>query len=284
MSDLIVTNPFVDWITATMPEMRYEKFLSRFLKYEITEPIRTAYHHSNAVTYYPSEIRHYFTPHAKESGSIIVLDGSALNNIRREHDNIWANKFVMIMARQAIKFTRFDVATDIMDGGELAWKVAELTDKKQIDFRQRKAHVRREQERKDGVSTYAGRRTSPKMVRIYDKNAETKGINPATRIEFELKDTASHLVCNTLSVSRDPSQIAKFFVGLIQEFSDWENVPEIQALTYGDCSVIEPVKREAQLTKKQWLERQVAPTFLKHASGKDLWNWFQAFIEEQMQT
>lgn len=280
MPDVTITAPFVDWITARGTDTTHTRWLGRFLKYEVIEPVRTAYHRSHAVQYYPSEIRHYFSPRENDLDSIIVFDGSALNNIRREHDNLYCDKVCGIVARSSVTFTRFDVSVDIMDNGDLAWEVARLTAADKIDYGRRKAHAHIERKHSDGCSTYCGVRTSPKMMRLYDKSAETKGKIPATRIEFELKDDAAHLVCSTLSATKGYTMIPKIFNGLIRDIADWTPVPLLQSMIWGEAITIEPATRESQLSKKEWLIRQVAPTFTKTAGGAELWRWFRTFIEE----
>lgn len=280
MENLTVTAPFVDWITARGMDTSHARFIGKFLKFEIIEPIKTAYHRERGSAYFPSEIRHYSSPRDDTLDSVLVFDGSALNNIRRDHDNLYCDKFCGIVAKSSVTFTRFDVSVDIMDNGDLAWYVARLTADNKIDYGRRKAHAHIERKRSDGCSTYCGVRTSPKMMRLYDKSAETKGKNPSTRIEFELKDDAAHIVCSALSALGGYKLIPSIFTGLLRDIANWETVPLIQSLVWGEAITIEPATRETQLSKKEWLIRQVAPTFTKNAQGAELWRWFRTFIEE----
>lgn len=277
-----ITSPFVDWITARGIETKHDHFIGRFLKFEVIEPIKTAYHRERGYVYFPSEIRHYISPRDDTLDSILVFDGSALNNIRRDHDNLWCDKFCGIVARSSSTFTRFDVSVDIMDEGKIAWDVAYLTIDHKIDYGRRKAWANIGETRKGGCTTYVGVRTSPKHLRIYDKMAESKGKNPATRIEFELKDDAAHLVCSALSAHEGYKLIPQIFTGLLRDFANWEPVPVIQSLIWGDAITIEPSTRESQLSKKEWLIRQVAPSFIKTSQGVELWHWFKAYIDELM--
>jgi len=131
-----------------------------------------------------------------------------------------------------------------------------------------------------GCTVYIGSRTSPKYLRIYDKNAESKGKNPATRIEFELKAEVAREVSTMLSVFNGYLSASPIFTGLLGEFHDWENYPDIEAIRYGEVSTIRPVVRDRLLSRKEWLLKQVLPTFIKdpHGEGGELWEWFKAKV------
>lgn len=85
------------------------------------------------------------------------------------------------------KCTRLDLCLDVHDTGLLAYVVADLAEKQLIDARSKKVTVVRNIPAGTGVTTYLGARSSPTYVRIYDKNAESKGRVPVTRFELECK-------------------------------------------------------------------------------------------------
>jgi len=281
MSETVVTPVFCDWVTAVSPATRHNSWLRRFLSTEETKQVHKAYHRERGVEYYPSAVRHYFSPHEVEQTSIMVMDGNCLSNMRTEHGNDWASKVVAILARSSDHLTRIDIAVDIMDGGLLANRIANDVLNGLLTFGRRKSVVIKGGGIGGGCTVYVGSRTSPKFLRIYDKFAESEGKIPATRIEFELKAEAAEGVGINLSIIEGWKEFPKMFTALLGEFHDWEDYPGIYALRFGEVTSIDIPPRERLLSRKEWLSKQVAPTFLKDMSGEggELWQWFKELIE-----
>lgn len=278
---LEVTPVFVDWVTAVAPTGSHNSWLRRFLDGQDTKPVQKAYHRSHGLQYYPSGIRHYYSPHDSTVDSVIVMDGEALGNIRNEHDNEWCNKVVAILARNSSHFSRIDLSIDLMDNGLLAKTLAGDTLNDRMDWGRRNATVVMGQGEKGGCTVYVGARTSPKMLRVYDKFTESKGKVPSTRFEFELKAEAAQSVSETLSLFGGHMTPVKLFTGLLGDFADWTDYPEIEALQYGEVKSVNIPKRERLLGRKEWLRKQVLPTFAKSQAGEEaeLWAWFKGLVE-----
>ena len=276
-----VTPVFCDWVTAVAPTIRTGRWLRLFLEKENTKPIYKAYHRTHGVEYYPSGIKHYYSPHDMIVGSVMVIDGSAMSNMRQIYDNDGSLKMLSILARNTDHFSRIDLSIDIMDGGDMARNVAGRTIWGRQDWGRRGAKTVKSTGEFGGCTTYVGSRTSPKYLRIYDKWAESKGKIKATRIEFELKAEAAEQVTTILSGFDGHLQASRIFVGLLGQFGDWSDYPEIEALRYGEVTVIEPHKRERLSERKEWLARQVLPTFVKDPDGigGELWAWMVEKVE-----
>jgi len=281
MDNPTITDCFIDWVTAVAPTGSHNSWLRRFLDGQDAKPCQRAYHRSHALEYYPSGIRHYYSPHDSELDSIIVLDGNALSNIRRDHDNEWCNKVVAILARCSAHFSRVDLAVDIMDAGRLAHDMATDALNEVLSFGKRNCTVVRGVGKGGGTTLYAGARTSPKYMRIYDKNAESKGEIKATRIEFELKAESAQAVSDSLSLYEGYTLPCRLFTGVLKEFNDWEAYPAIEKILYGEVTTLRPHKRERLMERKDWLRKQVMPTFTKGNTGNalELWQWFKETVE-----
>jgi hypothetical protein len=276
-----VTQVFCDWVTAVSPTIRMGRWLRLFLDRETSTPVFKAYHRTHAIKYYPSEIVHYYSPHDLDIGSVLVMNGSAMNNLRQIFDNQGSLKMVSILARCSAHFSRIDLTLDVMDGGKLANKFAKLALLGTLDFGKRKFRVVQEGGEWGGTTTYVGSRTSPKYLRVYDKFAESKGIVPASRIEFELKAEVAEEVTSILAGFGGHLQASQLFVGLLGQFCDWQDFPVIEALRYGEVTTIDIHRKERLSDRKEWLTRQVLPTFIRTPDGEggELWQWMVEMVE-----
>lgn len=279
--DVKVTPVFCDWVTAVSPTIRVGRWLRLFLDRETTVPTYRGFHRTHAVKYHPSEIVHYHSPHDLDIGSVLVMSGSAMNNLRQIYDNEGSLKLVSILARCTSHFSRIDLAIDIMDTGALATKFAKMSLMGTLDFGRRKFRVVQEGGEWGGTTTYVGSRTSPKYMRVYDKFAESKGLIPASRIEFELKAECAEEVTSILSGFGGHSKASSLFVGLLGQFTNWDEFPVVEALRYGEVTTIDVARKERLSDRKEWLTRQVLPTFIRTPDGEggELWAWMVEMVE-----
>lgn len=276
-----VTPVFCDWVTSVAPTIRTGRWLRMFLDREASVPTYRGFHRTHAVKYHPSEIVHYYSPHDLQKGSVLVLSGSAMNNLRQIYDNEGSLKVVSILARASDHFSRIDLALDIMDEGEMSRRFARMADLGQLQFGRRTSRTVRESGKWGGTTTYIGARTSPKYLRVYDKFSESKGVIPASRIEFELKAEAAEEVTSILAGFGGHLKASSLFVGLLGQFTDWSDFPEVEALRYGDVTTIDVARKERLSDRKEWLTRQVLPTFIKSPDGEggELWEWMVEMVE-----
>jgi len=279
MPQITVSPVFVDHVTAVGVMAKHGSWLKHFLNREHTTSIQKAYHKTNGFQYYPSLFRHYFTPHKPEEQSVLVMDGSSLAGFRTTFDNDYVNKMVRLVAVASLHFSRIDISLDLMDNGLFAHAFASDCRAGKVNLGKRKPAY---YEKNGGVSTYIGARTSPKMLRVYDKNAESEGKNPATRFEFELKAEAANIVSDRIQAFEGYKLFTGFWIGLMLEFADWSIYPDIEQILIGEVETIDLPPRERLLDKKTWLRKQVLPTFIKdwNGTGHELWEWFQQTVEE----
>jgi hypothetical protein len=268
-------------MTAVGTVTSHGSWLGTNLQYETSKPIRGAFHQTHGVEYYPSGFKHYFSPHRTDSDAILLATGETLSNIRRENDNDYASKVVAQIARVSDHFSRIDLSVDIFDRGRLAWNMFDNMKMGSKMFGRRGVRLVCGGDMKDGCTTYVGSRTSPKFLRIYDKNAETGGKIPATRIEFELKQDAAIAVSERLKTESGWLNVTGLFNHLLLQFADWEDYPVVEQLTLGEVVTMTIPERESMLSKKEWLSKQVMPTFVKEwdTGGSDLWTWFCDMVE-----
>jgi DNA relaxase NicK len=281
-----VSPVFIDWVTAVSPTIRSGSWLRRMLSNETTTAVHKAYHRELGLEYYPSAIRHYHSPHAADVPSIIVMDGAAMGNLRDDHDNDWANKVVAILARNSSHFSRIDLAVDVFDEGKLAREVGRRVADNSISFGRRQGKVVMSSGDRGGTTAYVGSRTSPLYLRIYDKWRESKGKILSSRIEFELKAECALQVFDHLSIIGGWLNPAKLFTGYLNQIPALAQFPEIESLMIGDVISVDMTKRERMMETKEWLRKQIMPTFTRDIDGKaaELWAWFKAEVDRANST
>lgn len=277
-----VSAVFPDWITAVGTTMKTNEWLRIWLGQDEASAIQRGYHRSHAVEYYPSGVKHYYNAHDLDVGSVLVFTGSCLGNLRDNADGSFTQKMAVILARKSSHFSRIDLTCDIYDNGATAHEVAGKIIRDQLDTGRRSATVVQKKGIRNGVTTYIGARSSPKLMRIYDKSAESGGEIQATRLEIELKAEAAEAFSTHLqaTIGERYRTFTPIFTGILAEMADWTGVKYIEDLRYGEVRELPIGKRERLMEKKAWLKRQVMPTFAKKTGQADeLWSWFKELIE-----
>lgn len=250
---------FVDWITCTALKSTANGYFREFMGMQYTYAKGGGYSHSLSVEYYPSNIRHYFTPRNEDANSVFVLPGKSWSFFRNKFGNEGALRVAVLAARFSQAFTRIDLSCDIMDKGKAAMELYDIiADEKKrgvSTFGRRKTSI----VRSDGCTSYIGSRFSPLMLRVYDKFAESKGEIPATRIEFELKGDYAHAIQNDFITHRHSLRASGIFTALLMKIRDWEDIPAINELTYGEAHQLHLEPRLDEDHWMEWVRRQVIP-------------------------
>jgi hypothetical protein len=200
------------------------------------------------------------------------------------HDNDWCLKTVAQIANASSHFTRIDLTVDIIDKGQFSRDLADYL----LHYPERMAYLfpRRKVTivRSTGTTVYVGSRQSPLLLRIYDKYAESSGEIPATRIEIELKGHYAK-ECHRIMKGYDgwlkPTALYK---GFVRSLSTWEGFPIVQAILDGEVTMVDKEEREPKADTKEWLKRQVLPTFTRdwNHGGSDLWFWMIEQVNEAL--
>jgi DNA relaxase NicK len=169
-----------------------------------------------------------------------------------------------------------------MDGGKLAHRVHDYHDTGRVTFGRRRVTTVQQDGEWGGLTLYVGSRSSPKMLRVYDKHAESKGKHSASRFEFELKDVAAHEVTSILAQWGGYLKASTIWTGLMREFADWEELKEVSDLLWGEVTPVDAHRKERLQDKKEWLSNQVLPSFVRDAQneGGELWRWFFELVEK----
>lgn len=110
----------------------------------------------------------------------------------------------------------------------------------------------------DGATLYVGSRTSEQYLRIYDKQAETKGDHPWTRIELECKGSKARGVSNHVAIAGLTDVPA-----IVRGFADWSKRADWVACMSSPPLSSELPKEESRKDTQAWLVTSVAPALAR---------------------
>lgn len=213
-------------------------------------------------------IKRYASTTRPDMGFGVVLSATALSNITKlgKEGNMLAEMWRWGL--REYRASRLDLAVDLYDGGELANKVARAARRKVIKTQARQTSVIEGITGKGGVTTYLGSRGSTRFMRIYDKNAESRGAVPTSRFELQAnKEYAAEL---WRSISTPDQTILNSVAyaainGLVSDWGDESVNAEMQFI----LSSKPPERLPANDDSWDWISKQVLPTILKDFYSKD---------------
>ncbi|AXH78917.1 MAG: replication initiation factor [Circular genetic element sp.] len=226
-----------------------------------------------------------YNPDRQIMGCHIDLSGAVLQRFVGCHPYLTPIDALDKSGISAYKPSRIDVAIDIPDAGLFARDLYNQFVKVPAPVGRRKVTLIHSTGDRGGKTVYVGSRTSPLFLRIYDKDAQSAGKNPVSRIEFELKGAAAKKIHSELwTVKRSLSEVA---AGLLLTVGTIGAVPELAALIDGQRAIEWEPREPAQTSTEKWLVRQVLPTFVQDALVNGyplLLDWFFELVWERIRT
>ena len=189
-----------------------------------------------------------WNPGRIDMGVSVDMPGSVLQHV----DAMEALTFAL---RQGAHVSRLDIAIDVpetWDAEEIkkAWK------EKKAVCRARKGGLF---DGDDGWTFYAGSRSSEKYLRIYDKQAQTSGDKPWTRIELECKGGFAQDISKAIW-----NEGYSIIPTVIRGFCDFPTLPRYQAATVQQGVYLAAPKAERHSNTRGWLLEIVAPALAKY--------------------
>lgn len=165
--------------------------------------------------------------------------------------------------------TRIDLKIDIEDEGIAAHTFADAVRAGQSKFTAKTSYVFQGVNGTSGCTTYLGSKTSLAVMRVYDKNAESKGKIKATRIEVQLRKEKAYKAWRALCHETEGGNPDLLIREIIHSQVEFFGVPALDAaiLDSGHFDFSTPINREHDAWR--WLIRQVLPTFIKDAIAND---------------
>lgn len=219
-------------------------------------------------------VRTLTNPDRPEMGHHVILSGKALQKLAAAGVDLF--DLVRDVLALGAKIKRLDLALDIHDSGEQVETFVNAYRDGKVKTNARSFHEIRGLSPEDGHTAYFGSRTSERMVRVYDKAAET-GLLPFSwlRVEAEIKGQKAHGIASHL-VELPPQQRTRAIHGIIQDIVDF---PTVTAWTSALDAIeidLAPAGRKDTDTKK-WLLDACAQALAKYIEREDA-DFMQTFI------
>lgn len=206
-------------------------------------------------------VRIYSNPDRPDMGYHVIMSGKALQNIVKQgHDLLVLLRDVLAL-NAVVK--RVDLALDLQSGTA---KVSDFCDAFRDgnaitncrSFREIKGLTERQ-----GHTAYFGSRQSERMLRVYDKAAETGLQNDAwVRVELEVKGERANGVANYLSDMR-PESVTGAIQAAIVDFMDFPTIPDWKNALQAIQADFGASQRKDTDTKK-WLLGTCAQSLAKY--------------------
>lgn len=202
-----------------------------------------------------------YHPERQIMGSHLDLSGSAIDLLLSCHPYLDPLDCFLKAGVTAYKPTRIDIAIDLEDGGLFAREYYNQMVKAPERVGRRKVTLYHSIGRGGGKTVYVGSRTSPLFLRIYDKDAQSLGAVPVTRVEVELKGYAA--IATHKKLWTDGVKLDKVAAGLLLNVNpNWYH-PEIIQLIAGAIPATWETRPLSSTPTQEWLKRQVLPTLVQ---------------------
>lgn len=282
-SSLDITPVFCDWLTAEVKETNRASYIHSLFERNPPQPERrSAYGRTHGYREETFGIRLYRTPNS-DLDTIMVFDGACLGRVRAYFGEGSCCKIAAILSRHSKNISRIDLTLDIMDKGAFSYEISSDSLNGILDTGRRKQLVFRNVPTGTGCTLYIGSRASPLYIRLYDKQSESKGRIASSRIEIEAKGELAKAISSQLSVPLGHLKASQIFTGLIRKCFDTSKYSQLEKITYGDVHLVDIPEREEMMDKKDWLTRQVMPSFDNSRSDDaiELWEWFQQEVTKR---
>lgn len=198
-----------------------------------------------------------------DMGTLYTASGKPLQKLADVHGQAHTWLGAVISGLAGLRASRCDLALDIFDGGESAYDFARQLDAGAVKSTFRKWYVYKGSQGTPGITTYGGGKASLRRLRYYDKNAESGGQFPVSRIELQLRGRHASHVWDVCSALTSYPEFASFVLGSIAGCFTDAGIPKLNQIFAGQVGYSLPEKVVDSLEKWEWLVRQVLPTFVQ---------------------
>lgn len=254
----VSTNAIVDWISVTVKSGKLA--VSDWTNdYKVMPKGLLGY--NSQVMYEDGRIELSHTERP-DMGHHLIYSGDCL----RKMEVMYAMSAVNIVkfhAAQNHKFTRIDIAVDVKDGFT-AKEAIERYENSECVSKLRRADKVQSITGK-GDTLYIGRRGGDRMVRLYDKAAQTNTDGLWTRCEGEFRSFGAKAVVDHMNKSENPEKAIHAIIKGIVDYPQWV---EYQNAMGGDMIDMKMERKVTSQTEK-WLLEKVAPSLAKFADEHD---------------
>lgn len=211
-------------------------------------------------------IRILSNPDRPEMGYHVIMSGKALQRLASDGWDLW--RLVMGVLSLGAKIKRIDLALDIHDSDEQVSTFVDAYRDGKARTKTRSFHEIKGRFPEDGHTAYFGSRQSERMVRVYDKAAQT-GLLPFSwlRVEAEIKGKKAHGIASHLS-EIDREQRTGAIHGVIQQIVDFPTIPAWRNALDAIEVDLAPAQRKDTDTR-DWLLNTCARSLAKHIAREE---------------
>lgn len=211
-------------------------------------------------------VRILTNPDRPEMGHHVILSGKALQKLVAAGIDLF--DLVHDVLALGAKIKRLDLALDIQESGEKVETFVDAYRDGLAETATRSFHEVRGLLPENGHTAYFGSRTSERMVRVYDKAAET-GLLPLSwlRVEAEIKGNRAHGIARHL-IELPTKQRTRAIHGIIRDIVDFPTIPAWAGALDAVEIDLAPSGRKDTDTKK-WLLDACAQSLAKYIERED---------------
>jgi len=265
----------IDWISCTAHEsitdgefMVFDD-LQKWHEWELT---RGGNGYDNGAKH-KSGLRAYKSSTRNDMGQHYIYSGSTLSWIEKEYGKNGIN-VLLYHVKKKHNIARLDVAVDFKGQNiDVQSFVNAYNNGKCTTALKKASEIKSIGE--SGHTFYIGStKKRKKLVRIYDKGAETGDNSDWIRVELQVMGKPATTLAKMISRGRDPKLA---MIGAIKATVNFDGIPQWDKF----CGMYHEVKIGSQSAKvsdpKEWLEKQVFPSLVK--VGIDDRRWLENYID-----
>lgn len=269
-TDAVKTRAIVDWISVTVKNGRAS--VSDWTnEYELQKGGMLGY--TVKVIYADGRIE-LTNPNRKDMGIHIIYSGQCLRDMEKRY-GIDAESIVQFHYRNDAKFTRIDIAVDIVDG----LTARECIKKYENGECKTKLRVADKVERINGAGATLnlGSRGGDRFVRIYDKSAKQKIDGVWTRVEGEFRAYGAAAVVKGMNTVKNAKNAIYAIMRGIVDYPLWDN----WNIAMGGEKTVLDIGRKTTTNTEKWLMEKCAPAIAKFAFNHEGWlDSFAKYVSE----
>lgn len=195
-----------------------------------------------------------------EFGVMLELTGMSLSAYREAGNDVSA--LLEMLTRDGWKPTRIDLAIDVLNSGGRPSQIYRAWSKRRLETTARKVTIYQQTStdaKVTGETVYIGARSSPRLLRVYDKAAERGTTGDWLRLELELKE--GHAVAGTDAIINAGIQQAA--LSYLRSAVKTSSVPFMEQLfDDGETFAVEKLGRK-KTEFERWFWKTIVPAIEK---------------------
>lgn len=218
-----------------------------------------------------------------DMGMFITGGGQALERLCEQTGESTRLKAAVRSGLDYARVSRIDLYIDVDDGGQAAHHFYQAVVREKIKTSARTVRFYHGTKIEQGITTYLGSQGGLRMIRIYDKNAESKGAIKATRVEIQTRHAYARQLWENLCKDTAYLNLLKVTCDAIRGVLPVSGVDAIEDALDGALPDVVPSRVEKDADFWLWIKRQVMPSFWRNYNETQTDEYLRQFTELYMQ-